>query len=146
MDRILVVDPEESLRLFYAQELTEEGYDVITSEEGSLLLLDLIARKEPDLVVLEIDLGPHNGLELLQHIRNTYYDLPVILHTVSWSHKGDPRAISADYYVCKSARLSELKLKITMALQSRGGFAGPFGRPFHPSVLETFKNGMERAQ
>lgn len=42
MDRILVVDPEESLRLFYARELTEEGYEVITSEEGSPLL-DLIA-------------------------------------------------------------------------------------------------------
>lgn len=42
MDRILVVDPEESLRLFYARELTEEGYEVITSEKGSPLL-DLIA-------------------------------------------------------------------------------------------------------
>lgn len=145
MDRILIVDPEESLRLFYAQELTEEGYDVITSEEGSRLLLDLIARKEPDLVVIEIDLDPYNGLDLLQHIRNTYYDLPVILHTVSRSHKGDPRAIAADYYVCKNARLTELKLKIRLALESRRGFVGPFGRPFHAGVSETFKNGMQWA-
>lgn len=144
MDRILIVDPEESLRLFYAQELTEEGYDVITTEDGSPLL-DLIARKEPSLVVLEIDLDPLDGLDLLQHIRNTYYDLPVILHTASRSRKGDPRAIAADYYVCKNARLHELKQKIKMALESRKDFVAPISSQIHPGALETINNAMERA-
>ncbi|MCK4817773.1 response regulator, partial [bacterium] len=52
-------------------ELTEEGYDVITSGNGSQRI-ELIEQKRPDLIVLDIRLGKNNGLDLLQDIRSTY--------------------------------------------------------------------------
>ena len=38
MKRILIVDDDEAIRLLYADEFAEEGYEVITSGDGSSLL------------------------------------------------------------------------------------------------------------
>ena len=116
MDKILIVDDEESIQILYADELTEEGYDVITSGDGSQLM-ELIERESPDLILLDIRLGQHDGLDLLQDVRNTYYDLPVILCSAYPVFKYDLKSIAADYYVVKSSNLIDLKLKIKMALE-----------------------------
>lgn len=38
METILIVDDEESIQRFYKDELSEEGYEVITSGDGSKVL------------------------------------------------------------------------------------------------------------
>jgi DNA-binding response OmpR family regulator len=118
MAKILVVDDEEHIRLLYSEELREEGYDVITAE-GGYRLLERIDRERPDLVVLDIKMVDYDGLDLLQDIRNKFYDLPVILSTAYDTFKEDMKSIAADFYVVKSFDLSELKRKIKMALEAR---------------------------
>lgn len=118
MAKILVVDDEEHIRLLYAEELREEGYDVITAEGGHRLL-ERIDREHPDLVVLDIKMVDYDGLDLLQDIRNKFYDLPVILSTAYDTFKEDMKSIAADFYVVKSFDLGELKRKIKMALEAR---------------------------
>jgi len=115
MNKVLVLDDDKSIQMLYADELTEEGYEVITSGDGSRLM-ELIEQKRPDLVVMDIRLSKHNGLDLLQDIRNTYYNLPVILCTAYPTFKYDLKSIAANYYVVKSSNLQELKLKIKMAI------------------------------
>lgn len=117
MNTILIVDDEEWIRKFYEDELTEEGYEVIISGDGAKVL-KLIEQKCPDLIILDIRLGEYNGLDLLQDIRNSYYDLPVILCTAYSVYKYDMRSMAADYYVVKSADLTELKIRIRMAMES----------------------------
>ncbi len=116
MHKILVVDDEKSIQMLYADELTKEGYEVISSGDGSRLL-ELIEQETPDLIVLDIRLGEFSGLDLLQDIRNTNYDLPVILCTAYSTFKYDIKSIAADYYVDKSSDLDELKHKIKTALE-----------------------------
>ena len=116
MHKILVVDNEEAIQILYADELTEEGYEVITSGDGSKVM-DLIEQRRPDLIVLAVRLGKCDGLDLLQDIRNTYYNLPVVLCSAYPHFRYDPRSIAADYYVVKSSDLMELKLRIKMALE-----------------------------
>ena len=116
MNKILVVDDDASLRMLYADELTEEGYEVVTTGDGSKLM-ELIDREGPDLIVMDIKLGSYNGLDLLQDIRNTYYDLPVILCTAYPAFKYKMKAIAADYYVVKNSTFNKLKLTIKMALE-----------------------------
>ena len=50
---ILLVDDEESLRLLYAEELSAEGYEVFTAENGKegLRQVELV---KPDLIILDI--------------------------------------------------------------------------------------------
>ncbi len=121
MKKILVMDDEEAIQILYADELTEEGYDVLTSGNGSNVIA-LIDETKPDLIVLDVRLGQHDGLDLLQDIRNTRYNLPVILCTAYPVYKYDLKSIAADYYVIKNSNLEELKLKIKMALESNDQF------------------------
>ena len=118
MSKILIVDDDEPIQILYTDELTEEGYDVITTGDG-VGLLGLIEEAQPNLVVLDIRLGETNGLDLLQDIRNTYYELPVILCSAYSAFKYDLKSIAADYFVVKSSDFSELKVKIKMALEAR---------------------------
>jgi len=117
MAKILVVDDEEHIRLLYSEELTEAGYEVITAADG-YKLIERIEEEKPDLVVLDIKMVDYNGLDLLQEIRNRFYNLPVILCTAYDTYKEDIKAIAADFYVIKSFDLTELKKKIARALEA----------------------------
>jgi two-component system, response regulator, stage 0 sporulation protein F len=118
MPKILVVDDEEHIRLLYSEELKEAGYEVITAESG-YKLLERIDEEKPDLIILDIKMVDYNGLDLLQDIRNRFYDLPVILSTAYDTFKEDMKSIAADFYVVKSFDLTELKKKIGLALETR---------------------------
>ena len=117
MAKILIVDDEEHIRFLYSEELTEVGYEVMTADSG-YKLLERIEQERPDLVVLDIKMVDYNGLDLLQDIRNKYYNLPVVLCTAYDTFKEDMKSIAADYYVIKSFDLTELKNKIAMALEA----------------------------
>jgi len=116
MAKILIVDDEENIRLFYSEELKDEGYDVATAADGHNLL-ERIRQEKPDVIVLDIKLVGYNGLDLLQEIRNEFYDLPVILCSAYSSYKGEMRTYSADTYVVKSSDLTELKKEIKKSLE-----------------------------
>ncbi len=118
MAKILIVDDEEHIRYLYSEELSEVGYEVITADSG-YRLLEKIEAEEPDLVVLDIKMVDYNGLDLLQDIRNRFYNLPVVLCTAYDTFKEDMKSIAADFYVIKSFDLTELKNKISMALESK---------------------------
>jgi DNA-binding NtrC family response regulator len=117
MARILVVDDEEYIRQYYAEELSEEGHEVFTTGTGHELLrrLDLLS---PDAVILDIRLTDYDGLELLQEIRGRHHDLPVILCSAYDTYREDPKALAADYYVIKSFDLGTLKQAVQRAIEA----------------------------
>jgi len=117
MAKILVVDDEEHIRLLYSEELSEAGYEVITAGDGHKLI-ERIETDKPDLVVLDIKMVDYNGLDLLQEIRNKFYNMPVILCTAYDTFKEDIKSIAADFYVIKSFDLTELKKKVATALET----------------------------
>ena len=117
MAKILIVDDEEHIRYLYSEELSDAGYDVITAGSG-YKLMEKIKEEQPDLVVLDIKMVGYNGLDLLQDIRNNFYDLPVVLCTAYDTFKRDMKSIAADFYVIKSFDLTELKSKVAMALEA----------------------------
>ncbi|MCD6320409.1 MAG: response regulator [Candidatus Desulfofervidaceae bacterium] len=118
MAKILVVDDEEHIRMLYDEELKEEGYEVITSATGRNIV-ELIEKERPDLIILDIKMTDCNGLDVLQQIRNKYYNLPVILSTAYETYKSDIKSMAADAYVVKSFDLTELKNKIKQSLEAR---------------------------
>lgn len=117
MPTILVVDDESHILQLYGEVLAEEGYEILTLDSGESLL-EKISLYRPDVVVLDIKLGTLDGLELLQEIRKTFYNLPVILCSAYDVFKRDLRTMAADYYVTKSYDLSELKGRIKMAIEA----------------------------
>ena len=117
MAKILIVDDEEHIRYLYSEELSESGYEVITADSG-YKLMERIEQEKPDLIVLDIKMVGYDGLDLLQDIRNNFYDLPVVLCTAYDTFKRDMKSIAADFYVIKSFDLTELKNKVAMALDA----------------------------
>jgi len=77
MARILLVDDERNILKSYSEELSGDGHQVVAVDSGDQLFTT-IGFHQPDVVVLDIKLVGWDGLELLQDIRNRYYDLPVI--------------------------------------------------------------------
>jgi DNA-binding response OmpR family regulator len=119
MKKIIIIEDEESVGKLIADELSDEDHEgVWTSDCGGVM--EMIGKSKPDLIVLDIRLGEYDGLNLLQEIRNVCYDLPVILCSAYSTFENDLRSVAADYYVVKSPDLTELKMKVNMALGETG--------------------------
>ena len=118
MSKILVIDDDQAIRTLYQEELTSEGYEVITTGDCKSLL-NTVREQEPDVIVLDIMMQGYNGLDLLQDIRNDHWDLPVILCTSYPMFKYETKSVSADYFVVKNSDLSNLKIKVEMAIGDR---------------------------
>ena len=118
MAKILIVDDEKSIRALCAEELADEGYDVVTAGECNEAL-DLISSEKPSVVVLDIRMDDCDGLDFLQELRNTYPELPIVLNTAYDSYREDVKSVAADYYVVKSYDLTELKTRIASLLKKR---------------------------
>lgn len=79
-DKILIVDDEPFNLDLLEQELSDLGYAVVRAETGAAALtqIDKIA---PDLVLLDYLMPGMNGIEVLQTIRKTQNDLPIVMIT-----------------------------------------------------------------
>jgi DNA-binding response OmpR family regulator len=117
MTTILILDDDESIRLLYEEELTDEGYDVLSKNDGADTA-ELVLEKRPDLVVLDIKLGDSSGFDVLKKIRAEDDLMPVIFCTGYTLSLKEARAMGADDVVIKSSDLSALKLKVKKALRS----------------------------
>ena len=115
MNKILIVDNEERIRMLYAEEFEEEGYDVFTTSNYSGLM-DIVKQHKPNLIIFDIRTGHINDLDLLQDIIKTYKNISIVLCSGYIGFPSNMRSWIADFYIAKSSDLSKLKLKIKMAL------------------------------
>ena len=111
---ILVVDDQpQNIRLLEAV-LTPRGYRVLSADSGAEAL-DLLAREQPHLVLLDIVMPGMDGYEVCRRIRenpDTAY-LPVVMVTASESRE-KVRAIEAgaDDFVAKPFDQAELLARV----------------------------------
>ena len=101
MPKVLVVDDDESLRMLYFKELSEEGYDVLTVQSGKEAI-DSIKESRPDAVILDIKMEGMDGLSVLDLIMEHDKTIPVVLNTAYSTFKSDFSTWSADAYLVKS--------------------------------------------
>ena len=118
MKKILVVDDEANIRILYADELAEEGYEVVTAA-NTAEAVEKLQESEFDLTVLDIKLKNESGIELLQKLVKERHDMPVILCSAFSCYKDDFSAWLADGYIVKSGNLDELKHEIARVLEKK---------------------------
>ena len=104
--KILIVEDDLFIRELYDRQLSLEGYQVTTAEDGEIGLAK-IAESIPDLLLLDIMLPKVSGLDLLRTIKakDETKNIPVILLT---NLGQDPVIkegfnLGADGYLIKSA-------------------------------------------
>ena len=66
---ILVADDVKLFQFFVKQTLTSEDYELIFVQKGRQAL-DMVMKKDVDLLILDMELPDMNGLEVLRNIRN----------------------------------------------------------------------------
>jgi DNA-binding response OmpR family regulator len=118
MERILLVDDEPNIRLFYKEVLCEEGYEVLEAECGKDCF-DTLKNEPVDLIVLDIKLRSESGLDLLQNLTKEFPNLPVILCTAYTSFQDDYTSWLAESYIVKSSDPEELLKEIKQILKKK---------------------------
>ncbi|KKO20745.1 MAG: two-component system response regulator [Candidatus Brocadia sp.] len=111
MKTILVVEDDKNQLLLYEQELSREGYNIITARDG-LEAIKKVREQLPDLIVMDITMPKMNGIEAMGKILSEHKKIPIIINTAYSCYKDDFMSWSANAYVIKSSNLKELKDKI----------------------------------
>ena len=123
MSKVVLIEPDTVLARQYFDTLVSDNYEVVVRHNAhdALEVLD----DSVSLLVLELQLGAHNGLELLYEIRS-YQDLAdtpvVILSTVSPSYVINAESYKllgvSEFLYKPQTSLDELKHAITQLLES----------------------------
>lgn len=81
--RILIVEPDRILAQNYRLALESAGHEVEWRSDGQSAV-HCLDEERPDLVVLELQMPVHNGLEFLYELRSypEWQDIPVIVASV----------------------------------------------------------------
>jgi two-component system NtrC family response regulator len=80
MDTILIVDDEKNYPLILSAVLQEEGFETLTANSGQEAL-EIIDHSDVDLVLTDMKMPKMDGIELLQRIKNSNAELPIIMMT-----------------------------------------------------------------
>ncbi len=117
---IFVIDDDDSIRWVLEKFLERNHYHYQAFAEGKLALKEL-KQVQPDLLICDIRLPDIDGLNLLQHVKSQYPQLPVIMMT---GHSDLQNAVNAFQqgafeYLPKPFDLEELGSTITRALEEQ---------------------------
>ncbi|MFY9530512.1 MAG: sigma-54 dependent transcriptional regulator [Candidatus Acidiferrales bacterium] len=117
---ILVVDDEAEIREGLQALLSSEGFDVTPAETGEAGLAEL-EDKPYDLLLLDVSLPDHNGLDLLREIRRRDPHLSIILITAYGSIDMARAAFKsgAQDYITKPWSNDELIAQVSLAIEGR---------------------------
>ena len=120
MARILVVDDEKNYLVVLAALLSAEGFEVTTAPNAARAAA-LIAEDEPDLVITDMRMPGMSGLELIQQVKPTHSDLPMLVMTAFGTVENAVEAMKAGAsdYITKPFKNQELVLTVRRALTMR---------------------------
>jgi two-component system cell cycle response regulator DivK len=112
---ILVVEDQEDNRQILRDLLSSGDYEMIEAENGQEAL-DAVAKKKPDLILMDIQLPVMDGYEATRRIKANpdWKSIPIIVVT-SYALSGDAekaRAAGCDDYVTKPYSPRQLLAKI----------------------------------
>ncbi|MBX2989205.1 MAG: sigma-54-dependent Fis family transcriptional regulator [Bdellovibrionaceae bacterium] len=118
--RILVVDDEASIREFMEIFLKKEGYEVTVAEDGAKGK-DLLAKKNFDMVISDLQMPNMTGMELLKHSRESYPETVFVMMTAFGTLENAVEAmkVGAYDYLTKPCKIDEVRLVIQNALRTR---------------------------
>jgi len=119
LNRILIVDDEESIRRSLAGILSDEGFETDTVADGEIALTALRTGEEvPDLVLLDIAMPGRDGVEILAEIRQAWPALPVVMMSGHGTIETAVRAtqLGAFDFIEKPLSIEKLLLTLRHAL------------------------------
>ena len=99
--RLLVVDDEKDIRELTSALLADDGYEILTAEDG-LQALELLSQFHPDLVITDLQMPRMSGFELVKIMHQRFPELPVIIISGAFAGNDLPADVVADAFLSKS--------------------------------------------
>jgi DNA-binding NtrC family response regulator len=117
--KILIIDDDNLVCISLKKLLVKLGYEVETCLDGGEAHQKIEAF-EPDIILLDIYLTTHNGLELLVEFQKKYYHIPVIMVTGYSDVKIAVTAIKSGAYdfLLKPIDIDQLQMVLKKALDN----------------------------
>ncbi len=118
MEKILIIEDEESILMALTDDLALEGYEVASARDG-LKGLEMAKEKAHDLIVLDIMLPKMDGFEVCKQLRQAGVATPILMLTAK-SQEIDKvlgLELGADDYVTKPFSPRELLARVKAILR-----------------------------
>lgn len=106
MNKILVIDDEEDIRIVMQQVLELEGYEVSVAADGQEGL-DILETEHADLVITDVIMPGLDGVATLERIKERWPDMPVIVISGGGNvapMEYQPAAIATNAYLASAAQ------------------------------------------
>lgn len=118
MKKLLIVEDDKELNLSVCDYLESNGYQVKSAQNGAIAL-DEIKNEEFDLVISDIMMPQMDGFTLVERIRNSNSQIPIIFMTARDDKfsKQLGYKLGVDDYIVKPFDLDELVLKVGAILR-----------------------------
>ena len=118
--QVLIVDDEPNLRKILAAQLSRDGYDVMTAEDGEQGL-EMLREHHIDLVVTDLKMPKVDGMTLLREALREDPDLPVVMITAHGTVDTAVEALKtgAFDYLTKPFDKDEVRQIVAKALKTR---------------------------
>lgn len=117
---ILIVDDSRTVRNLVAFIMKNEGFNVITAEDGLDGLEKLYSNENIDLIISDINMPRMDGISFIKAVReqDIYRDVPiVVLSTEGKEHDiQSAMSIGANLYMVKPAQPDKMVRNIKMLL------------------------------
>ncbi|APW62252.1 response regulator [Paludisphaera borealis] len=115
--RVLVIEDEPPIRRFLRASLNANGYDVIEADTAQGGMREA-ATQQPDLVVLDLGLPDHDGLEVIRRVRE-WSSVPIIVLSARGQEADKVAALDAgaDDYLTKPFGVGELLARLRVSLR-----------------------------
>lgn len=116
MSKILIIDDEKELVMLLADELKSKGHQVLSAYDGEMGIE--LARKQPDLIILDVMMPKIDGFEVCNAIRDDVL-CPIIFLSAKQSEADKIKGLNlgGDDYIVKPFGLKELLAKIEANLR-----------------------------
>jgi len=116
----LIVDDESHVRTFVRLLLREVGIAECWEAADGGAALDLVARHQPQLLLLDVNMPQMNGIELLSRLREAQSEIPVVIISAqsSISVVNEAARLGAVGYVLKHSPKAEVVAALRDALES----------------------------
>lgn len=118
MTKILVVDDEPAMREGLSDNLSLEGYNVQTAQNGEAAL-EAINHNTFDIVILDVMMPKVSGFDVCKSLRKENNNVPIILLTAKGEEMDRVLGLEfgADDYIAKPFSLRELLARIKAVLR-----------------------------